>query len=53
VLATDDPEKAERLLFDQTHVIAREVILQPPSESVAFEALMDEMFKNGERGNAR
>jgi hypothetical protein len=52
VLATDDPEKAERLLFDQTHVIAREVILQPRSESVAFEALMDEMFKNGGRGNA-
>jgi hypothetical protein len=41
-----------RLLFDQTHVIAKEVILQPRSEFVAFEALMNDMFQNGERGNA-
>jgi hypothetical protein len=52
VLATDDPEKAERLLFDQAHVIAKEVTLQPRSESVAFEALMKEMFHEGEQGNA-
>jgi hypothetical protein len=52
VLATDDPENAERLLFDQRHVIAREVTLQPRSESVAFEALVKDLFQEGERGNA-
>jgi hypothetical protein len=51
VLATDDPEKAERLLFDQVHVIAKEVTLQPRSEFVAFEALVKDMFQEGERGN--
>lgn|GEM_PF-6225024 len=45
VLATDDPEKAERLLFDQVHVIAKQVTLQPRSESVAFEALMNDIFR--------
>lgn len=52
VLATDDPERAERLLFDQVHVIAREVTLQPRSESVAFDALMKDVFREGERGDA-
>jgi hypothetical protein len=49
VLATDDPEKAEQLLFDQVHVIAKQVTLQPRSESVAFEALMKDMFREGDR----
>jgi hypothetical protein len=52
ILATDDPEKAERLLFDQVHVIAKEVTLQPRSEFGVFEALMKDMFHKGERGNA-
>ncbi len=50
VLATDDPENAERLLFDQVHVIAKQVTLQPRGELVAFEALMNDMFQEGERG---
>ena len=50
VLATDDPEKAERLLFDQAHVISKEVTLQPRSESVAFEALVKDMFQEGDWG---
>jgi hypothetical protein len=49
VLATDDPEKAERLLFDQAHVIAKQVTLQPRSESVAFEALMNDLFRQVDR----
>jgi hypothetical protein len=49
VLATDDPEKAERLLFDQVHVIAKQVTLQPRSESLAFEALMNDMFRQVDR----
>jgi hypothetical protein len=49
VLATDDPEKAERLLFDQVHVIAKQVTLQPRSESVAFEALMNDLFRQADR----
>ena len=52
VLATDDPEKAERLLFDQTHVIIKEVTLQPRSEFAVFESLMKDMLQKGERGNA-
>ena len=50
VLATDDPEKAERLLFDQVHVIAKEVTLHPRSEFVAFEALVKHIFQEGDRG---
>jgi hypothetical protein len=49
VLATNDPEKAERLLFDQVHVIAKQVTLQPRSESVAFEALMNDLFRQVDR----
>jgi hypothetical protein len=49
VLATNDPEKAERLLFDQVHVIAKQVTLQPRSESVAFEAIMNDIFRRVDR----
>ena len=49
ILATDDPEKAERLLFDQVHVVAKQVTLQPRSESVAFEALMNDIFRQVDR----
>jgi hypothetical protein len=49
VLATDDPEKAERLLFDQVHVIAKQVTLQPRNESVAFEALMSNLFRQADQ----
>jgi hypothetical protein len=49
VLATDDAEKAERLLFDQVHVIAKQVTLQPRSESVAFEELMNDLFRPVDR----
>ncbi len=45
VLATDDPEKAERLLFDQVDVVAKEVTLRPRCEFVAFEALMKTAFR--------
>ncbi len=50
VLATGDPEKAERLLFDQVHVIAKEVTLQPRSRLVAFDAIVKDMFQEGEPG---
>ncbi|HEY1655012.1 MAG TPA: hypothetical protein VGF86_07875 [Candidatus Tumulicola sp.] len=44
VLATDDPERADQLLFDQVSVVAREVSLQPRSSFGAFEALMKNAF---------
>jgi hypothetical protein len=45
VLATDDPENAERLLFDQVDVVAKEVTLRPRCDSVAFEAFMKSAFR--------
>ena len=52
VLATDDPEKAEQLLFDQINVVAREVSLRPRSDFGAFEALMEKAFNEMNRDNA-
>ena len=46
ILATDDPEKAERLLFDQrSDVVAKEVTLRPRRDFVAFEAFMKAAFR--------
>jgi hypothetical protein len=45
ILATDDPERAERLLFDQVDVVAKEVTLRPRSSFTAFEAFMEGAFK--------
>jgi hypothetical protein len=45
ILATQDPENAERLLFDQAEVAVTEVVLRPRSEFVAFEAMMDCAFQ--------
>ncbi|MGB8150286.1 MAG: hypothetical protein WCE97_03720 [Candidatus Cybelea sp.] len=45
ILATDDPEKAERLLFDHVDVVAKEVTLRPRRDFVAFEAFMKAAFR--------
>jgi hypothetical protein len=50
VLATNDPEKAERLLFDQVHVIVKQVTLHPRTERIAFEALMNDIFRQVDQG---
>jgi hypothetical protein len=40
ILATGDPERAERLLMDPVNVLVTEVTLRPRSEAVAFEEIM-------------
>jgi hypothetical protein len=44
VLATDDPEKAERFLLDGVSVSVTEVVLRPRSDRVAFDAVMKRSF---------
>ena len=45
ILATDDPEKAERLLIDAVGVLVTEVALQPRSEHIAFDRIMTSAFR--------
>ena len=45
ILATDDPEKAERLLIDPVSVLVTEVALQPRSEHIAFDRIMTGAFR--------
>ena len=45
ILATDDPEKAERLLIDPVSVLVTEVALQPRSEDIAFDRIMTSAFR--------
>jgi hypothetical protein len=46
VLATDDPEKAERFLLDGVNVSVTEVVLRPRSDRTAFDALMTRSFSS-------
>lgn len=49
ILATDDPEHAERLLFDHVNVSVTEVTLRPRNERAAFDALMVKGFREKEQ----
>lgn len=46
ILATEDPERAERLLLDPLSVLVTEVVLKPQSERVSFDALMTRAFQH-------